>query len=117
MDNIIVTTIGLGLIAAIYWFFFGKKEESVTAEESITIAVNGGYKPNIIRLKQGKTTTLTFVRKDPNTCLEDFYIPDFKIKEYFPMNKPVSITLTPPSKGTYGFHCGMNMYQGKIEVT
>lgn len=116
MDKIIVTTIGLGLLGAIYWFFFGNKEEAVTAGKLITITVDGGYKPNTIRLKHGKKTTLTFVRKDPNTCLEDFYIPDFKIKEYFPMNKPVSITLTPPRVGLFGFHCGMNMYQGKIEV-
>ncbi len=32
------------------------------------------------------------------------------------MNKPVNITLTPPKTGTFGFHCGMNMFQGKIEV-
>lgn len=113
MDKILISALGLGLIGGIYWFFFGKKEE---ASIQTSITVNGGYKPSTIRLKQGKTTTLTFIRKDPNTCLEDFYIPDFKIKEYFPMNTPVSVTLTPPSKGTFGFHCGMNMFRGKIIV-
>lgn len=116
MDKLLVSFIGIGFIGAIYWFFFGKKEETVTAGKAIRIIVDGGYRPNIIRIKQGEKTTLTFVRKDSNTCLEDFYIPDFKVKEYFPMNKPVTITLTPPSKGIYGFHCGMNMFQGKIEV-
>lgn len=117
MDKIIITITGLGIIGAIYWFFFGKKEEAMEANSALTIIVDGGYTPNSIRLKQGKKTTLTFIRKDPNTCLEDFYIPDFKVKEYFPMNKPVDITLTPPTKGTFGFHCGMNMFHGKIEVT
>ena len=117
MDKIIVSAAGIIGIATIYWFFFGKKEEAVTVGESMTITVDGGYKPNSIRIKQGKKTTLTFIRRDPNTCLEDFYIPDFKVKEYFPMNKPVNVVLTPPSRGTFGFHCGMNMFQGKIEVT
>lgn len=116
MEKIFVSVIGIGIIGAIFWFFFGKKEEAVTAGSALTISVDGGYKPDIIRLKKGQKTTLTFTRTDPNTCLEDFYIPDFKIKEYFPMNKPVSISLTPPSKGTFGFHCGMNMYHGKIQV-
>ena len=106
----------MGFIGAIYWFFFGKKDDAMRVIHNLTIIVDGGYKPNSIKIKQGKTVVLTFIRKDANTCLEDFYIPDFKIKEYFPMNKPVTITLTPPSKGTFGFHCGMNMFQGKIEV-
>jgi plastocyanin domain-containing protein len=113
MDKIIVSSVGIAFIGAIYWFFFGKIEKSSSETH---ILVDGGYKPSVIRIPQGKSTTLTFVRKDPNTCLEDFYIPDFKIKEYLPMNKPVVITLTPPSKGTFGFHCGMNMFHGKIEV-
>lgn len=116
MDKILVTAIGLGFIGSIYWFFFGKKENVASAGTFLTITVDGGYRPDVIRLKQGQKTTLTFIRKDTNTCLEDFYIPAFKIKEYFPINKPVTVTLTPPSKGTFGFHCGMNMYHGKIEV-
>lgn len=116
MDKIIVTTLGLGFIAAIYWFFFGKKEESMEASETVTITVDGGYKPNVIRIKQGKPVRLTFIRKDTNTCLEELYFPDYKIKEYLPMNTPVTITLNPPHKGMAGFHCGMNMFHGRIEV-
>ncbi len=86
------------------------------AQSSWDIVVDGGYKPNIITLKQGQKSTLTFTRKDPNTCLEDFIIEDFKIKKYLPMNEPVSVTITPPSKGSFGFHCGMNMFHGRIEV-
>lgn len=113
MDKTIVTIVGLSVIGFIFWFFFGKNEK---AQKETRIRVNGGYQPSVIQIPVGKPTTLTFTRTDPNTCLEDFYIPDFKIKEYFPMNTPVAITLTPPAKGTFGFHCGMNMFQGKIEV-
>jgi plastocyanin domain-containing protein len=116
MGNLIVTIGGIGLIAGIFWFFFGKKDEAVIAGDSITITVNGGYKPNSIRLKKGKKSTLTLVRIDPNTCLEDFYIPDFKIKKYLPMNTPVTVTLSPDKTGNFDFHCGMNMFHGTIHV-
>lgn len=116
MDKIIVSVVGITGIAAIYWFFFGKKEEIMQAKNSWDITVNGGYQPNTITIHQGQPATLTFTRRDPNTCLEDFIIEDFKIKQYLPMNKPVSVTITPPSKGTFGFHCGMNMFHGRIVV-
>ncbi len=54
MDKIVVTVLGLGFIGAIYWFFFGKKPSFAEASEGqgmITVVVDGGYKPNVIRLK------------------------------------------------------------------
>lgn len=113
MDKFFVSIGGIGLIAGIYWFFFGKKEEAM---EVTTIIVDGGYKPNAIKIRNGKSTTLTFLRKDPNPCLEEIIFPDYKIKEYLPLNKPVSITLSLPHSGKSGFHCGMNMFHGRIEV-
>ncbi|MBI2405057.1 cupredoxin domain-containing protein [Candidatus Gottesmanbacteria bacterium] len=124
MDKLIVTITGISLIAGIYWFFFGKKSgeagsRSAGEEASDTwdILVDGGYKPNVIKIKKNQPAVLTFIRKDPNTCLEELVFPDYKIKEYLPMNMPVTITLTPPHQGKSGFHCGMNMYHGRIEVT
>ncbi len=115
MDKIIVTLSGLGLIAAIYWFFFGKKEEAMEAKDTWTITVEGGYKPSVIKIPKDKPATLTFIRKDANSCLEEIVFPDYKIKEYLPLNKEVTITLPPPHK-TGGFHCGMNMFHGRIKV-
>lgn len=85
--------------------------------KKLTIIVDGGYKPNIIKIKQGVPVALTFIRKDANSCLEELIFPDYKIKEYLPMNVPVTITLNPPHPGKSGFHCGMNMFHGRIEVT
>ena len=118
MDKIIVSTIGITLIAAIYWFFFGKKwseAESRSAGEEWDITVNGGYKPATIAVFKDKPATLTFTRTDPTACLEEIVFPEYKIKEYLPLNKAVTITLPPPHKPS-GFHCGMNMYHGRIEV-
>lgn len=116
MDKLIITIGGVGVIAAIYWFFFGKKEEHMETSDAWTITVDGGYKPNIIKIPKDKPAILTFIRKDANSCLEEIVFPDYKIKEYLPLNKEVIITLPYPHK-TSGFHCGMSMFHGRIEVT
>lgn len=115
MDKIVVTISGLLTIATIYWFFFGKKEEAMETSDTWTITVDGGYKPNVIKIPKDKPATLTFIRKDENSCLEEIVFPDYKIKEYLPLNKEVTITLPSPHK-TSGFHCGMSMFHGRIEV-
>ena len=86
------------------------------AVDKATIIVDGGYKPGMIKIKKGKPVTLTFIRKDSNPCLEEIIVPDYKIKKYLPLNTPVSVTFSPNQIGKTEFHCGMNMYKGKIEV-
>ncbi len=117
MDKYLVSFGGIVLIGFIYWFFFGKKDEAVAAGDRIDILVDGGYKPDKIKIKKGKTTTLVFERKDPNTCLEEIIIPDFKVKKYLPLGEKVEIPLTPQKEGTYPTHCGMGMFHGQVIVT
>jgi len=116
MDKILITIGGTLLIGFVYWFFFGKRDEEVVASEAVDILVDGGYRPAAIRVKRGKNTTLKITRRDSNSCLEEIIIPDFKIKKYLPLNKEVEIEITPQKSGEFGFHCGMNMYHGKIIV-
>jgi len=116
LDKVIITLIGIVGIAFTYWFFFGKKEEIVEAKERLAIIVNGGYKPDKIMLKQGKTYELELVRTDNNSCLEEVVIPEFKIRKFLPLNEKVTISITPNKKGDFTFSCGMNMFHGKISV-
>jgi plastocyanin domain-containing protein len=119
MDKIIVTIVGVSLIGFIYWFFLGKKDSSSKTGKvsgDTTIVVAGGYKPDVVYVKENTKTTLTFLRKENNACLEEIVIPDFGVKEYLPMDKPVAIEITPIHKGEYDIHCGMNMFHGKIIV-
>lgn len=115
-QQILVNIIGISLIGLIYLFFFGKKEEKTeTFDDEVTIKVQGGYKPSTIRVQKDKPVTLTFIREDNNSCLEEVNLPDFKIKTYLPFNQQVSVTVTP--KHNSQFYCGMNMYRGKIIVS
>jgi len=117
MDKIIVT-IGGGVLAIfIYWFFFGKREKAAAVTEGkVDILVDGGYKPSVIKIKKGQKITISLLRKDTNSCLEEFILPDFKISKYLPLNQKVEIEITPNKVGEFSFHCGMNMFRGKIIV-
>lgn len=115
-DQILVLMGGILAIAFVYWFFLMKREETVEVQGLIDIIVEGGYTPSAIILTQGQPTTISFIRKDPSSCLEEVVLPEFKIRKFLPLNEKVSIVVTPKQKGEFRFSCGMNMYHGKIIV-
>jgi len=116
MDKLFVTIIGILGIGLTYWFFLMKKEKKVEARGTISVIVEGGYNPNVIAIKKDVKTTLVFTRKDPNPCLEEIVIPDFKIKRLLPLGMPISVILDPHTSGEYQLSCGMHMFHGKIIV-
>ncbi|MEK7551384.1 MAG: cupredoxin domain-containing protein [Patescibacteria group bacterium] len=117
VDKLLVIIVSIFGIALTYWFFLMKNEkEVVVAGDSIDILVDGGYQPEIISIAKGKTTKINFIRKDPSPCLEDVVLADFKIRKYLPLNKKVSIEITPKKEGEFVFSCGMNMFHGKVRV-
>lgn len=115
-DKIIVTLTGIVGIIITYWFFFRKKEKAVAVTDSVDITVEGGYSPEVISIPKGKTSKITFLRKDPSSCLEEVVLSDFKIRRYLPLNEKVTIEVTPEKSGEFRFSCGMGMFQGKIVV-
>lgn len=117
-DKLLVVALSLLGIGFTYWFFLMKKDEEavVVKENSIDITVEGGYSPSVIVIPRSKTTRINFFRKDPSSCLEEVVLSDFKIKKYLPLNKKLSIEITPKEKGEFIFSCGMNMFHGKVKV-
>jgi|SRR3990167_5658924 len=117
IDKIVVFLFSLTGIIFTYWFFLRRKEESVIVKDNqVDILVQGGYKPEVITVPVNKTTTINFLRKDKNSCLEEVVLSEFKIKKFLPINKKVSIQINPKEKGEFPFSCGMNMFHGKIIV-
>ncbi|MFZ5425116.1 MAG: cupredoxin domain-containing protein [Patescibacteria group bacterium] len=115
--TILINLLGILLIIFTYWFFFMKKEsKAVEVTNEITITVEGGYKPNVIKVKKGKPVTLKFYRKDASSCLDEVVIPDFNIREHLGLNKTTNIVINPAEVGEYEISCGMNMFHGKIKV-
>ena len=116
MDKIIVSLLGIGGIAFTYWFFLMKKDEAIEVTDSVDITVKGGYSPNVISIPKGKKTTLNFIRKDSSSCLEEVVLGDFRIRKNLPLNKKVTVVVTPEKTGEFDYACGMNMFHGKIIV-
>ena len=64
IDKILVTIIGFLGMGFTYWFFLMKKEKEIEVKDEVDIIVEGGYSPNVISIKKGKTTKINFIRKD-----------------------------------------------------
>lgn len=117
IDKLFVLLFSIGGIAFTYWFFLMKKEQVVeVTSDSVDIIVSGGYQPEVISIPKGKTTKINFIRSDPSSCLEEVVLSDFKVRKYLPLNKKVSVELTPQKTGEFVFSCGMNMFHGKVKV-
>lgn len=118
----IVLLISLLLIGTIVWWFFGKHEVSSAAAsevdgvQKIEIVVDGGYKPEVIRLKAGVPAEITFLRKSSSNCFDEVLLPDFGQQAKLPVNTPYTFNLNPVKAGSYTYSCGMHMFFGKIEV-
>lgn len=116
IDKILVLILSIVGIVFTYWFFLKREDREVEAGDQIDILVEGGYKPSTIAISAGKTTKLSFLRKDASSCLEEVVIGDFKVRRFLPLNEKVSIDITPQKKGEFGFSCGMGMFHGKLIV-
>lgn len=119
MDNVLVGALCIGGILFTYWYFLTKSED-LPVEASTgraDIIVEGGYSPASLTIPLNQKTTLSFLRKDSSSCLEEVVLPDFKIRTYLPLNKKVSVDVYPTKPGTYEISCGMNMFHGKLIVT
>jgi plastocyanin domain-containing protein len=77
-----------------------------------------GFVPREIKVKKGQPTTLVITRVTDGTCITAIDIPDEKVKEFqLPLNKAVSLTVTPKKAGVEKFHCSaMGMGDGKLIV-
>lgn len=118
LDKILVLILGVFGVGFTYWFFLMKKDKEVAVtSDSVDIKVEGGYQPDFISIPKGKTTKINFMRSDPSSCLEEVVLADFKVRKYLPLNKKVTIALTPQVTGEFPFTCGMNMFHGKLKVT
>ena len=116
LNKLLVSIASIVSIAFVYWFFLLKNEKETNIENSVDIIVEGGYSPENIIIKKNKPVELNFLRKDPTACLEELILPDFHIKKDLPLNKKITVKLNPKIEGEFIYHCGMNMYHGKIIV-
>jgi len=115
---LVINIIGAVLILLIIWWFWLYKPKEITAANGdIKVLVeNGTYVPSRIKVKNGQTFTMQFVRKDESPCAETLLFPELEISESLPLNRPKNIELPAMKPGEYQFHCQMQMYRGVLLV-
>ena len=122
IDRVIVDLVGLGLIAAIVWFFWLVRAKGVKASLSSggyqeqMVLVKGGYTPDHIVVDRGKPVRLNFVRQESDPCSEMVLLPAFSKSAHLPEGQVVPIEFMPNEAGEFEFACQMGMFRGTVIV-
>src|SRR4051812_20970693 len=58
-----------------------------------------GFEPDRVKVKKGEPLELRVTRKTDETCATELVMPDQKIKLALPLDKAVSVKLTPQKTG------------------
>lgn len=122
----IVLLAGIAAIAWVNWYFFAAgrrtaaiatvaaRPDGLAGPPEITITVQGGYSPQVVRTKAGQPVRLVFDRKESSSCTEEVVFPDFGIRKFLPAFQQTVVEVTPPAPGRYAFMCGMSMIRGEL---
>jgi plastocyanin domain-containing protein len=95
----------------------GGQKRRVAAKYQATITITKhGFEPASVELKQGVPARLTFIKKDPDSCIQEIIIKDYEIKRTLQLNKPVVILFTPRIIEEITFHCQLGCRSGKMKV-
>lgn len=121
-QQIVVTLVGVALVAVIVWFFWLKKEQGVHAtltssgQQEATILVKGGYNPAVVRVDAGTPVRLTFRREETSACSDTVVLEGFGKRADLPEGQLVPIEFLPKEPGEYPFSCAMGMLRGTVIV-
>ncbi|TPG67159.1 cupredoxin domain-containing protein [Hymenobacter nivis] len=120
--QVLVTVIGLGLMAFVAWFFFGAPHRvgvaapAVGGVQQVDIQVKGGYSPDVIEVQRGQPVQLRFYRDETTSCSEELLMPDFNVRRDLPAHQTTTVDLLPQQAGRFEFTCGMHMLRGSLVV-
>ena len=123
LDELLVSFGGLLLIAGIlrYFLFAERRAGRAVADDrgvqEVSITVQGGYDPPVLRVRAGQPVRLVFDRRETNPCSEEVVLSDFGIRRYLPAHQSTAIELPPSPPGEHDFYCGMGMLHGKLVIT
>jgi Cu+-exporting ATPase len=118
--DILVIVAAVVALAGLGWFFFGPRQATAAVlaggVQRLEVTVKGGYRPEVIRVRQGVPVELTFDRQESGDCTSRVVFPDFRASATLPANQRTTVRLDPGETGEFGFACGMNMIRGTLIV-
>src|SRR4029077_11392762 len=105
----------LGQCLAVYPNAIPKK--ALQKDQKVTINLTErGYNTSSFRLKKGVRARITFIRRTADECGKEVVIPAYNVRRDLPLDRPVTVTITPRKAGTFTFTCGMDMLRGEVIV-
>ncbi|MDD6432015.1 MAG: cupredoxin domain-containing protein [Lactobacillaceae bacterium] len=122
MGQMLALIIGIILIIAILWWFFGKHTEqagdaSVNGQvQEATVVVKGGYSPSTVVLKKGMPGKINFDMKDSTACLSHVVFSRLGVDKDLTKQPVTTVDIPTDKSGEYDFACGMDMFHGKVIV-
>ena len=118
--GILVIVAAVAALAGLGWFFFGPRQATAAVlaggVQRLEVTVKGGYRPEVIRVRQGVPVELTFDRQESGDCTSRVVFPDFRASATLPAHQRTTVRLDPGETGEFGFACGMNMIRGTLIV-
>ena len=118
--DVVVIVVAVLVTGALGLYFFGPRSSSRAVVEGgvqvLTVAVKGGYSPDVIEVEQGVPVRLLFDRQEAGDCSSRVVFPDFKVNQNLPAYATTAVEFTPQATGEFGFACGMNMLHGTVKV-
>ncbi|MFE9095545.1 cupredoxin domain-containing protein [Streptomyces sp. NPDC007264] len=97
--EIVVVVLAAVPIGALGWFFFGpcrargaRLEGGVQRAE---VTVRGGYRPAVIRVRQGVPVELVFDRQESGECTDRVVFPGLRVSAGLPAFQRTTVRLRP----------------------
>ncbi|TMR89739.1 heavy metal translocating P-type ATPase [Nonomuraea basaltis] len=116
----VVLGVAVILLGFLGWYFFGPRKSSRAGlrdgVQEIEIVVQGGYSPDVVRVRQGIPLRVVFDRRESGDCTSRVVFADFAVSRALPASAKTTVELLPADAGEYGFACGMNMVHGRLIV-
>ena len=107
----------VGLVAAaLAWVPARAAERSKDAQVVQITVTKEGFTPSKVAVKRGAPVQLVVTRKVERTCATDIVSKDLGVNQALPLDKPVTIKVTPQKPGEYRFACAMDMIAGTLKV-
>ncbi len=80
-------------------------------------ALNTGFYDKLeVRIKAGAPVELSFSADPDSGCGRELLIPEFGVDLLSKNGETKTATFMPQKAGTYGYFCGMRMFNGKLIV-
>ncbi|MBI1758948.1 MAG: heavy metal translocating P-type ATPase [Actinobacteria bacterium] len=118
--DIIVLLASAATVVGMGWFFFAPRKARIAqlggGVQRVDVVVHGGYRPDVIRVRQGVPVELVFDRQESGDCTSRVVFGDFAVSAALPAFTRTTVQLDPVRAGSFGFACGMNMVHGTLIV-